>query len=493
MTSLLTITILTMICATSLYVTSQNGNATTQTTSWQQALSGAEAAVDQAISALNTNNTQGEASNSVTMWVTVDNGSVGPTPSPSPGLIQNGRQAYRIRATGVVAAPGPPRVSNQKLDNDLRKMSLRFDRLGGGAISTPQAARRIEVIVTPVTPGLFSLGLEVGTNLQMSGSGTADSFKSSLVPGNHQWSLPYRRSNVSIGLVDNSSSDLRSTYVYGNVTYSSSATPPKVPKNTTNVGSVQSPFGGSIAPAPTPPTGVTYTTYTGGGSSPPNSGQFSVPTNGGTEYIKVNGDLTVSNSGNPLHIIQHDGSTQESMIIWVTGKLTTSGSGYINQDPNVKVTYYVGGDITISGTSYQNNAGYAADLVIYGMGGANSKVTVSGSSTFTGAIDAPGYDVNFRRRRLQRRHYRRYRYHQRRFKFSLRRRLKHRLSRWRWQFRLFQLVRRQFRPGSRNHLLADAKRAIRSQRLADAASTCRRFHQTSGRSRASCHRPGSGP
>ncbi len=138
---------------------------------------------------------------------------------------------------------------------------------------------------------------------------------------------------------------------------------------------------------------MTYTTYTGGGSSPPNSGQFSVPTNGGTEYIKVNGDLTVSNSGNPLHIIQHDGSTQESMIIWVTGKLTTSGSGYINQDPNVKVTYYVGGDITISGTSYQNNAGYAADLVIYGMGGANSKVTVSGSSTFTGAIDAPGYDV----------------------------------------------------------------------------------------------------
>ena len=435
MTSLLTITILTMICATSLYVTSQNGNATTQTTSWQQALSGAEAAVDQAINALNNNSwsgwytvtsgslpqtqpspsgtpnatsspgtgnynyytssftLQGEASNSVTMWVTVDNGSVGPTPSPSPGLIQNGRQAYRIRATGVVAAPGPPRVSNQKLDNDLRKMSLRFDRLGGGAISTPQAARRIEVIATPVTPGLFSLGLEVGTNLQMSGSGTADSFKSSLVPGNHQWSLPYRRSNVSIGLVDNSSSDLRSTYVYGSLTYSSSATPPKVPKNTTNVGSVQSPFGGSIAPAPTPPTGVTYTTYTGGGSSPPNSGQFSVPTNGGTEYIKVNGDLVVSSSGNPLHIVQHDSSTPEQMIIWVTGQLKTQGSGYIQQDPNVKVTYYVGGDITISGTSYQNNAGYAADLVIYGMGGANSKVTVSGSSTFTGAIDAPGYDV----------------------------------------------------------------------------------------------------
>src|SRR5689334_15503851 len=115
MTSLLTITILTMICATSLYITSQNGNATSQTTSWQEALTGAEAGVDQAINALNTSSwsgwykvtppggslpqsqptpgapnasdtpasgkynyytsnfaLQGEASNTVTYWVTID-------------------------------------------------------------------------------------------------------------------------------------------------------------------------------------------------------------------------------------------------------------------------------------------------------------------------------------------------------------------------------------------------------------------------------------
>jgi len=82
MTSLLTITILTMICATSLYVTSQNGNATTQTTSWQQALSGAEAAVDQAINALNTNNTT-----TWSQWYTITSGSLPqtqPTPSGTP-------------------------------------------------------------------------------------------------------------------------------------------------------------------------------------------------------------------------------------------------------------------------------------------------------------------------------------------------------------------------------------------------------------------------
>jgi len=51
---LMTITILTLLCATSLYVTSQDANATTQTTSWQQSIAGAEAAVDRAMNALNT-------------------------------------------------------------------------------------------------------------------------------------------------------------------------------------------------------------------------------------------------------------------------------------------------------------------------------------------------------------------------------------------------------------------------------------------------------
>src|ERR1700758_916689 len=148
MMALITITILTLICATSLYVTSQDANATTQTTSWQQAMAGAEAVVDRAMNALNTNTwagwyaitstslpaaqpspsgtpnasnapangkynyytssfpLQGEASNSVSMWVTVDNGSLAPISS---GMINGGAQAYRIRATATVEAPGPKR------------------------------------------------------------------------------------------------------------------------------------------------------------------------------------------------------------------------------------------------------------------------------------------------------------------------------------------------------------------------------------------------
>jgi len=53
-TTFLTMTILTMICATSLYVSSQNQNSGSQTSSWQQALSGAEAGIDLGVRALNT-------------------------------------------------------------------------------------------------------------------------------------------------------------------------------------------------------------------------------------------------------------------------------------------------------------------------------------------------------------------------------------------------------------------------------------------------------
>src|SRR6266576_6056557 len=73
-TTLLTITILTLICATSLYVASQNANAGMQTASWQQALTGAERGVDQAIRALNTSSWSG--------WYNIP-GTV-PTAQPTP-------------------------------------------------------------------------------------------------------------------------------------------------------------------------------------------------------------------------------------------------------------------------------------------------------------------------------------------------------------------------------------------------------------------------
>src|SRR5713101_6181099 len=381
MMGLITITILTLICATSLYVTSQDANATTQTTSWQQAMAGAEAAVDQAMNGLNTGTwtgwssqppapgnslpttqptpsgtpaigapdsthynyysssfpLQGEASNSVSMWVTVDNGSLAPISS---GLVNGGAQAYRIRATAVVEAPGPKRVSNSRLDNDLRHISLLFDRLTGtaNAGSHGQAARRIELVAVPVAQSIWARAISTRNGIQMSGGAWVDSFNSSnsSESTNHLYDPTKRQShgdiqysgpaikdttNVQGGISTPFNVPLPST-VYPNVSGSQNwAQTDNLPQYTSSEQTILPTFQ-TVGGVP-----VNYTNYTGGGNPPTTtpantftaSGSASSPT-----LIKVTGDFTVP-GGRSFHVVPSNGSSgPRYVVIWVTGQFTTS-------------------------------------------------------------------------------------------------------------------------------------------------------------------------
>jgi hypothetical protein len=431
MTALLTITILTMICATSLYITSQNANGTTQTTSWQQSLAGAEAAVDQAINALNTGtwnvsgsgntwynvtgslpnggkptntsttattypgNNQynwcnptamtlsGEASNSVSMWVTIDKASL--------AVDQSGNQPYRIRALGVVGAPGPPRVSNQKLDNDLRKISLKFDRFsssGSGAIGTPQAARRIEVIVTPVSKSVWARGVTLKNKMMMSGGGWIDSFDSTnpFKSTNGQWDLAKRQSHGDVGTLNSNNSDLAYTYVYGSIQYSGNAI-----QHATNVqGTISTPFTTPIPDTSNP-------TWSAGSwnASPTQingNGTLAAGTKNNPAYYKLS-QINVGAS-NTLTITAPNSGTDNNYIeIWVTGNINIGGSGaLVDQDSKAHIIIYADNDVTVSGTGINNRTGVATNLTIIGIG--NHNMNISGSSNFIGAVNAPGYNVN---------------------------------------------------------------------------------------------------
>ena len=438
-TALLTITILTLICATSLYVTSQNANAGMQTASWQQALSGAESGIDAAIRTLNDDGQTGawtnwvqmpqsgttlptveptpsstatpagmpdsshynllpsskcafsfpntEGASNVSAWVTIDQGGM------SSAQDTNGKQWYRIRATGQAHVSGPTRVSNNRLDNDLRNtIALKFNRKTGSSTNLGPT-RTIEVIMQPLT---FTTGWARSVTLKSwismsGGSSVVDSYDSSnpFKSTNGLYDVTKRQSHGDIGILNTAgSSDLRSTSVYGTLSYSGVAV-----KNTKNVkGAISSPFSVAI-PQPTPPTWTALpgNTFGGGGSNPPNGGIFTAGSSNAPTYYKINGDLTIISSGQPLHIVQHDNTSNTNPIyIWVTGKLTTSGSGYINQDSNVHIYWYVGGDITVSGGSYQNHTGLAGNNTIVGYG-TNNKLTISGGSDFVGTLNAPGY------------------------------------------------------------------------------------------------------
>ena len=445
LTAFLTMTILTMICATSLYVTTQNQNSGMQTASWQQALSGAEMGVDMAVRALNTNTwsnwtagtysgslptgyppyttptpTPGGASSTpaagwynyncygtsgspfVTMsgisgstsvpegntgiwgYVTVDTAGLAPD--------SNG-QWYRIRSTGYAGTNSLFRVSNNRLDNDLRHtIGLHYDRKTGGAISTAQASRSIEVIMQPLATGGWARGITLQNWVSMSGGGSVDSFdssnpfKSSTIGGKPgQYDVTKRQSHGDIGTKNSASSDLRSTYVYGNLAYSGTT----AVKNTNNVqGNITTPFSPTVTPVSTPSWGGgSYTTLSSGNPVTLTSGTKASPAR-----YKINGDLTVPGGASLTINNANSGSDNNYIQIWVTGKLTTSGSGVINQNSLVKTTWYVGNDITVSGDSYNNQSGLASSVVINGYGN-NNKATISGSANFIGVLNAPKYDT----------------------------------------------------------------------------------------------------
>jgi hypothetical protein len=436
MTALLTITLLTIICATSLYVTSQNANATTQTASWQQALAGAEGAVDQAMSTLNSqtwtgwytaakplptgkpnsvnpipasgppasgsynyyfpstlatsspSGTADESGKIVSSWVTVD----------TAGLpLKSGYQEYRIRATGVVGAPGPARVSNQKLDNQLRKISLRIDRFTGSAVSTPQAARRIEVIATPVTNSQFPRAITMQNWLVMNGtSSIIDSFDSgsNLYSNNGQYDSSKRKLNGDVGLVNsakgNNVSSLKDNAIYGSLQYSG----PAVKKTGGVKGTVSSPFNTKL-PLATDPTG-TFTDYSSNidnatvvasGTTATSPTRLKITSNNGTFSLQHN--FTVTGPTPPP-----GQSAQDTyMEIWVPGNYDVTGNALVTQGAKVHVTWYVDGSISTAGNAYSNLSGLAANVSFMAVG--SGSITISGNGDFIGTFYGPLRDVSF--------------------------------------------------------------------------------------------------
>jgi hypothetical protein len=85
--------------------------------------------------------------------------------------------------------------------------------------------------------------------------------------------------------------------------------------------------------------------------------------------------------------------------IWITGQLTASGGGFIQQQAHTWLTIYVDDKITVSGSSYIKNDNNSADhLTINGNWVPSNQnsytplaATFSGGSNFYGKVNAPYY------------------------------------------------------------------------------------------------------
>jgi hypothetical protein len=222
----------------------------------------------------------------------------------------------------------------------------------------------------------------------MSGSAVVDSFDSSdpLKSTNGLYDPAKRQMKGNIFIIDNTGSDLRNAYVYGDVTYSG----PEI-KNATHVqGAIGTPCDTPIAPVNDPTwSDGSFVQYAGGGN-PPGSGVFVA--NGtaiNPTQIKVLGDFTVP--GGKSFSILTDGQGDRYLTIWVTGKFTTSGSGRLLQDPLAHVTWIVDKDITTGGDNYNNPGITAGKVSLLAVG--PGKVNITGAIGLVAAIAAPLRDV----------------------------------------------------------------------------------------------------
>ncbi len=435
--ALMTITIICLVSATSLYIAAQNTNTGMQTAGWQQALTGAESGIDAAVRALNSQvnnansscsscwsnwyavstalptpasagspvsgftyepssgtgsvasappsasqynylpsasltvnlpNSGGEGAGKVATWVTVD------TAGMLPSQDAHGQQWYRVRSTAQTIYPAGSallrRVSNNRLDSDLRNtLALHFNRKSGNS-SKLGPTRTIEVVLKPLySSSIWGMGLTLQNALQMSGGGVIDHFNSGTTPTSTFLTAPstYRSTfynETIVGMLNANSSDLKSTYVYGQVSYS---TANAAPKNTSNVqGSpkLTSPFSTQVPDVEDPAwVNGAYLSYAGG-SNP----AFTDTSGFNKAFIKVNGDFTVS-GGKSVHFAQGKDNSNNPInnyTVWITGKYNTSGSGYVTQDAGISVTWYVDNSITTSGDSYING-GSAANVSFIGV------------------------------------------------------------------------------------------------------------------------------
>ena len=173
--------------------------------------------------------------------------------------------------------------------------------------------------------------------------------------------------------------------MYGDIGYSGPAI-----ANTANVqGTISTPFSDPVTAVSAP----VWTTF----NATPTDIKTSMTLTGGTQSsparYKVK-SVTVP-GGNVLTLAPHAAGAESYIEIWATAGLTTSGSGYILQQPGVHVTYHIEGDVTVSGSSFNNQSNIAANNIINVVNpavGKTQKVTVSGGGTFIGAINAPGAD-----------------------------------------------------------------------------------------------------
>ncbi|HEY3600810.1 MAG TPA: hypothetical protein VGK72_02535 [Chthoniobacterales bacterium] len=411
--TVLVITILSLFATEVLRAVSSRYQVALQTSTWQEALLGAESGIDLAVVELRKSlypapngawsgwtNTPGDGviSHGLT---TVPNAGLADTPMTvevdvdAPAQLidaSNGWQYYRIRTLGTMPLTGPPRIGFNKQDNRLRKLTLQaqrfIDNLFTSETNTPHAARRLEAIVAPLSSfnqAIFSVGALDLNNQNI----VVDSYDSRYATKstNGQYDVTKRQENGNIA-TDGNLIDAGNAYVYGDVSTNSGTA-----INTNHVTGVirtdfyqdpipiADPNWTSINPTPSIVTG----TATLNASSTKGSAQSRYR----LSAISIAGSQTLTLAGNA------DGSSSY-IEVFVSGDISVTGTAQVILGQGVNATIYFQGNVDIAGKGVLNPANQPANLLLYGVQPVDSvtpHVNLGGNGQITAALYAPNHDV----------------------------------------------------------------------------------------------------
>ena len=417
--AMISLAVLAMVAAAALFRVQPRLAATYHSASWNDALNSAEAGAEMALKSLNTAITDpttawaawtpsdattfpktwvptiaphtGDGNNAVWCKITVDNSTVD----------VNGAAWMRVRSMGVAELPSASRsgIEGALLNTSgvknfravLRRERFSSD-LTAGALRLPQVARTIEAIASPPGARLYARAVTTRNGIDLNGSAYADSFDSSDPDKStgSQYDPAKRQSRGSIGSNSTGgSSNARGCAVWGDASSNGG-----VILNTGGVtGEMYNNFEAQLPDIAAP--GWTIFNFTPTAITNPGAPTTLVGGAAGAPQLYRLSDLTVSNAANPLILAPHAIGQQSYMKIWITGRTTVSGTGYIQQQPGVHVQIIAEDDISVGGGGIVNQTSLAANLEILGVTPASGSrnATFSGNADFIGILNAPAFDV----------------------------------------------------------------------------------------------------
>lgn len=305
-----------------------------------------------------------------------------------------GEQWYRIRSLGAADIPGGRVVAGEKIDNALRKFSLVSDRRTGQRVAGPQSTRVVEAIVKPV--GAFRLALLAIEGIDLTDHNiVVDSYDSrdSAKSTNGRYDPAKRQQHGDIA-TNGEAIHAGQAHIYGDAMTNGGT----VFDHQNVTGEIRDDFyvstyavrrPGGLPDAGTPSVVRGSATFTALPDRPSNY-QLSALNLSGSEILRIKGAA----DGSPTYI-----------QIVVTGNISVSGAqAGIQLDPGVYARIFLEGNATIAGQGFIN-PNPPLNLQIYGVdpppnpsgpGPLPGTIKIAGNGSFSGAVSAPSFDIEFK-------------------------------------------------------------------------------------------------